>query len=818
MADRKISELTALTAPAAGDYLPIVDISEAAAVSRNKRITIEELFRGIPLGTAAAPSIAIEGDENTGIYSPGADQLAISTGGTGRLFVDASGNVGVGGSPTAFGGGVNALTVRTTAATGGVFQSLSNGGTDTRLYSTDTLALIGTFTNTPLSFYTNTTERLRITSDGKLGLGTSSPAGRLHVANGDSLFGNGNLTRILGASQVIDFTNAAQDTYVAGRINGLNLKFYTNTGSGIDIDSSGRVGIGTASPSASAQTHIYRSGGNVPLYLETNQSTSYVYFQDSGSNTYSNAIGSESNKLLFVANGSQRAQIDSSGRLGLGTSSPSVLLDVYGTGSVLGKFVRNNTGGASGGVTIGNNDRTYTLFGDSSIFQLYDNTAAATRVAVDTSGRVGIGNSSPGSYTFNQLVVGSSGDQGATIVSGTTNTGSLAFARGTTGTDAYMGLIQYSHTSDFMRFFTGGTERIRIDSSGRLGIGDNAPDSTLVTKGAGVSDVAFAIKHAWGSSSTALMTASTSAGELMRLQRDGKLLLGTSTSTNNIRFSQKLAVVNAGADQVTGISVVSYSGANSQDAPSVFDLCRSRGSSDGSMTAVGNGDSLGEINFRGTDGTGFITGASIKAFTDSGISTNDLPSRLVFSTTADGASSPTERMRITNGGNILVNATSVVDQGLVLVSYNGGLNQGAVFADSDATSGNTAIRFKVSGTTVGSITTTSSATAYNTSSDYRLKENVVPLTGAIDRVNQLQVHRFNFIADPDKTVDGFIAHEAQAVVPECVTGTKDEVDADGNPVYQGIDQSKLVPLLTAALQEALAKIETLEARVTALEP
>ncbi|NDF99267.1 MAG: tail fiber domain-containing protein, partial [Chitinophagia bacterium] len=118
---------------------------------------------------------------------------------------------------------------------------------------------------------------------------------------------------------------------------------------------------------------------------------------------------------------------------------------------------------------------------------------------------------------------------------------------------------------------------------------------------------------------------------------------------------------------------------------------------------------------------------------------------------------------------------------------------------------------------VGTITCTSSATAYNTSSDYRLKENVVPLTGAADRLNQLQVHRFNFIADPDKTVDGFIAHQAQAVVPECVTGTKDEVDADGNPVYQGIDQSKLVPLLTAALQEAIGRIETLEAEVAVLK-
>jgi hypothetical protein len=109
------------------------------------------------------------------------------------------------------------------------------------------------------------------------------------------------------------------------------------------------------------------------------------------------------------------------------------------------------------------------------------------------------------------------------------------------------------------------------------------------------------------------------------------------------------------------------------------------------------------------------------------------------------------------------------------------------------------------------------ATAYQTSSDYRLKENVVPVPDGITRLLQLRPSRFNFIADPNQTVDGFLAHEAQAVVPECVTGEKDAVDEEGNPVYQGIDQSKLVPLLTAALQEAIAKIEALEADVAALK-
>ncbi len=180
-----------------------------------------------------------------------------------------------------------------------------------------------------------------------------------------------------------------------------------------------------------------------------------------------------------------------------------------------------------------------------------------------------------------------------------------------------------------------------------------------------------------------------------------------------------------------------------------------------------------------------------------------------------------EAARFENNGVFIVNGTSSysdASNGRPKFQFNAKLGSHAGCASiADTTSAIPHIIFKTPNGVIGSIATSGSATAYNTSSDYRLKENVTPLTGAIGRLNQLQVHRFNFKADPDKTVDGFIAHEAQAVVPEAVTGTKDEVDADGNPIYQGIDQSKLVPLLTAALQEAIAKIETLEAKVAALE-
>jgi hypothetical protein len=137
----------------------------------------------------------------------------------------------------------------------------------------------------------------------------------------------------------------------------------------------------------------------------------------------------------------------------------------------------------------------------------------------------------------------------------------------------------------------------------------------------------------------------------------------------------------------------------------------------------------------------------------------------------------------------------------------------ATFYDTDQNAGGS----PAVGQQVGSISITTSATAFNTSSDYRLKENLVEIEDGITRVKQLSPKRFNFIADPDKTVDGFIAHEVSNVVPEAITGEKDAVDKDGYPEYQGIDQSKLVPLLTSALQEAVIKIEALEARVHTLE-
>ena len=116
------------------------------------------------------------------------------------------------------------------------------------------------------------------------------------------------------------------------------------------------------------------------------------------------------------------------------------------------------------------------------------------------------------------------------------------------------------------------------------------------------------------------------------------------------------------------------------------------------------------------------------------------------------------------------------------------------------------------------------AFAYAGGSDYRLKENVVDYTNGITELKQLKPYKFNYIETdriivdkPNVLCSGFYAHEAGAVVPNSVIGTKDEVDSEGGPIYQSLKYEKFVPLLTAALQEAVAKIETLEAKVAALE-
>jgi len=286
---------------------------------------------------------------------------------------------------------------------------------------------------------------------------------------------------------------------------------------------------------------------------------------------------------------------------------------------------------------------------------------------------------------------------------------------------------------------------------------------------------------------------------------------------------------------------------------------KGRSTNGGQGTIVQNNDRVLNIRAAVDDGGDFAHEVgNIEFAVDATPGSNDTPGRIVFSTTADGAASPTERVRIDNSGRLLVGLTSPSGSAGAVLQARGTGASAAVF---DRTNDGVVVGFKRNGgDDVGNISINSSSTAYNTSSDYRLKENVVTEWDATSRLKQLKPSRFNFIIDADNTVDGFLAHEVSSIVPEAISGEKDATeditnvvlkadgtvftqnisetdweegklsttDKDGNTVdpiyasdttwvasktvldYQGIDQSKLVPLLVKTIQE-------LEARITALE-
>ena len=287
-------------------------------------------------------------------------------------------------------------------------------------------------------------------------------------------------------------------------------------------------------------------------------------------------------------------------------------------------------------------------------------------------------------------------------------------------------------------------------------------------------------------------------------------------------------------------------------------LGKSKGTAVGAYNLVSDDGQIGVISFQGADGTHMLEGASIRADVDGTPGANDMPGRLEFHTTADGADSGSERMRISSAGKLEFSMSTFGSS--VSASVTGfeiHKNGNSPFIQHGTTGTGTATMYNfINGNgVVGKISVSGSATTYATSSDYRLKENVVTDWDATTRLKQLKPSRFNFKVDAGTTVDGFLAHEVSGIVPEAITGNKDETetktkvvvhanghvlaegveeanwtagkvaDEEGNtkypsdstweaskvvPIYQAIDQSKLVPLLVKTVQELEARIKTLE--------
>ena len=557
-------------------------------------------------------------------------------------------------------------------------------------------------------------------------------------------------------------------------VKGIDTQKWNRTGTFLSPANAGdKVGIGTAAPTRALQVYdssnaiISAKAGSIEGFLNVTP-LAFNIESASGSNV----------PITFSPNGSLKATLDTSGRLLVGTStSPSA-----GGGQYSLAVVQGYQGNANGA-------------GDVSIQR--GQAAAAMPIGTDL-----------GYIKFND----NAGNTFAHIT-GLTDT--------TPSSCNYKGRLALSTRASGA---STPTQRMTIDSSGNVGIGTSTPSRTFHVSGTTDTPVQFQtsesnlyINLANSSASNGYIgfegtTLSLWNGGSSRLNidKDGRLLVGTSSSAATANgYTPGLQV----AAQAGSISATSY---RSDELGGVIALQKSRSNTVGTQVAAVNGDECGIFSFEASDGSSFKALAQIRGVIDGGVSANDVPGRLVFSTTADGASAPTQRMTIDSVGNLRLGFATTNGAGGVGYTIEWAGGQPYVISNvSSAT--RTHQYFQYNGANVGTITTTTTATAYNTSSDYRLKENVTAVTDGITRLQQLKPSRFNFIAEPGKTVDGFLAHEAQAVVPEAVTGKKDAVDADGKPVYQGIDQSKLVPLLTAALQEALTRIEQLEAKVAALE-
>jgi len=547
------------------------------------------------------------------------------------------------------------------------------------------------------------------------------------------------------------------------------MSFHTNEQERLRINLSGDVGIGNQNPQS--RLHVGDTAATL-LKLQSSAASTYINFINN-SNTLG-FIGYEGNSLGFYVNNLKHFQLDTDGTIKFSNSSNERMrinssgdVELYsgstneGFGVIRGKHSPGNEFNRSEvrfGVENNSSGLGFLAFATG-------NNSASERMRIDSSGKVGIG----GSPTY---MLDVQGTDAALRLKGTSSTGFIADQ----ASSGLVSLINYDSGAD-LRFGTASTERMRIDSSGNVIFKRGADvGNILQITGADTTSETLEIGIASGGGNAQLTATnaaggSNSCGLIFRTR-------GTSGTAERMRID---------STGVVGIGMTPGTDASSTYMLQLY-------ASSQCFISIGNA----------TSGSGPNNGVTIGNDPNSAYLWNREATPIKFAT------NNSERMQISSTGRVLIGktATNFSAQGIEL-RENGEIVVTRTVGEAlvlrrNGSNGQLASFRNTNGSTVGTIVTSSSSTAYNTSSDYRLKENVVDLTAAIPRLKTLPVHRFNFITDSELTVDGFLAHEAQLVVPESVTGEKD------GEQMQGIDQSKLIPLLTAALQESITKIEALE--------
>ncbi len=584
MADRKISDLTALTTPATGDLIPIVDVSEAAAADKNKSITVQELFKGVPDGTAAAPGLAFESDDGNGIFLAGTDQVGVATGGVERVEFGASEVV------------------------------FNDGGADYDFR-------IEGDTNTALFFVDASTDRV--------GVGTTSPQRSLHIAGGTN-------------SLVIERTDATTSALLC--------------------------------VAESNQTAIYSRA--------TNSSTT-------------------GRDLAINIGSTEAVHIDSSGRVGIGTSSPGANLELGPVSATEGPTLRLSAG-AGGGSAIPEYP-----FGTIEFFS-NDTGGDGAEVKASIAGVADTASTAPGGeITFSTKPFGSS---------------------------------------------TSLTERLRIDSSGNVGIGTTNPAYELAVHGAGNSRIEISntsvTGEAWlhhdgngdfnivNRSTTRSTTFYTGGAESARINSSGYLLVGTTSSSSTDAYIQSVQTTGQSkvyieSKEVADLQIVSYIAGARRSGGSY------RYSELGIFKHSGITETCSYLRLQSTDG------ATNYFWTD----------------------------------------------------------------DSD--------QFRIS-TNTAHIGTTSGTVVGTQTSDERIKNILGSVDYGLDTIKQIEPVRFALKSDPDTEKLGFIAQQVQPLIPQSVfdTGEHIEGEPEDAPTKLGMEYVALIPVLVNAIKELSAEVDSLKAQLS----
>jgi archaellin len=490
--------------------------------------------------------------------------------------------------------------------------------------------------------------------------------------------------------------------------------------------------------------------------------------------------------------------------VGNAATTPVLLLGSGADGTFTNLTVSGVASFADGTVSL----PSITNIGDTNtgIFFPAADTIAFTEGGVESmritsDGRLGIGTTSPASTL------------------GLTNTsGEIARFTNTTGGERLHFYVRNSagtsridaQNSDLQLFTTDGnslilgttsTERMRIDSSGNVGIGTSSPAATL---------------HVSRSTGSTLMISNTSTS-LVTNDVMGNLdfTAGTANTTN-----ARVSGLVVGTSEAGGSLVVE----TRPDGGSLTERMRITSTGDVGIGTTNPANARLRVNqpsgefgaAKPLQSWAYANSQVVNLYMDSNVnptwdtdaeSTWNPPATMIWQFRTS------ERMRLSAGGTLFIGATTSPSgtQRLVLAADGGAGTEPMLI--NELRTGNATenyVRFYRNGSQVGSIQNNSTSTIYNTTSDYRLKENVAPMTGALAKVQALKPCTYTWKLN-GSTGQGFIAHELQAVVPECVTGEKDALNKQGNPEYQGIDTSFLVATLTAAIQELKAEFDAYKA-------